>query len=177
MYEVGDKVVHPAHGAGVISAVEEKDVHDDFSRYYVIDLAAQEMRLMVPVRMAEEIGLRPVANAKETDEVFQILGSEAEALPDGFKERQAAIGSRLKEGDPESLARVVRDMAARSREKQYSPTEARLYDQARNMLSGEMALSLDEDVDATLERIDEVVVAAAEAAEAAAAEAAAKEEG
>lgn len=158
MYEVGDKVVHPAHGAGVISAVEVKDVHDDFNRYYVIDLAAQDMRLMVPVRMAEEIGLRPVASKKETDQVFEILGSEAEALPEGFKERQAAIGSRLKEGDPESLAKVVRDMAARSREKQYSPTEARLYDQARNMLSGEMALSLDSDVEATLARMDEVVL-------------------
>jgi CarD family transcriptional regulator len=155
MFEVGDKIVHPAHGAGVIVALEQKDLVDEFHRYYVIELAAQEMRLMVPVRMADEIGLRRVASREQAEGILAILGSGPEMLPDDFKERQALLLERLRIGDTESLARVVRDMAARSLEKSYSPTEARLYDQARAMLGGELALARDTAVDAALTAIDE----------------------
>ena len=66
MYKVGDKIVHPAHGAGVIAAIEQKDLLDEFNRYYVIELAAQDLRLMVPVRTAPDIGLRKVATKKHS---------------------------------------------------------------------------------------------------------------
>jgi CarD family transcriptional regulator len=157
MFKVGDKVVHPAHGAGVIAAVEQKDVLDDFNRYYVIDLAAQDMKLMVPVRMADEIGLRKVATKKGSREILGLVGSDPDELPDDFKKRQAEIHERLREGSAESLATVVRDMAHRSHSKMYSPTEARLFDQARTMLGGEIALALGMDVPKALERIDDLV--------------------
>jgi len=157
MFKVGDKVVHPSHGAGVIAAMEQKDVLDEFSRYYVIDLAAQQMRLMVPVRTADEIGLRSVASKKHTRDVIQILGGEADELPDDFKRRQAELHGRLREGSAESLARVVRDMAHRGQLKTYSPTEARLYEQARSMLAGEIALAQDKEIEDALEQIDDTV--------------------
>jgi CarD family transcriptional regulator len=157
MFKVGDKVVHPAHGAGIIAAVEKKDVLDDFNRYYIIDLAAQDMKLMVPVRTAEEIGLRRVATKKGSREILGIVSSEPEELPDDFKKRQAVIHERLREGSAESLATVVRDMAHRSHSKMYSPTEARLYEQARTMLGGELALALGMDVSKALDRIDKLV--------------------
>jgi CarD family transcriptional regulator len=166
MFKVGDKVVHPAHGAGVIAAVEQKDVLDDFNRYYVIDLAAQAMKLMVPVRTADEIGLRRVATKKGIKQILRILGGESNELPDDFKKRQAVIRDRLREGSAESLATVVRDMAHRGRAKTYSPTEARVYDQARGMLGGEMALALGIDVPTALERIDALVVTKSTEAEA-----------
>lgn len=157
MFEVGDKVVHPSRGAGTIAAVEQKDMLDDFNRYYVIDLAAEDMRLMVPVRMAEEIGLRRISGEKGSKAIIEVLASLADDLPDDFKARQAQLQERLKEGDPMTLAAVVRDMAARSLIKTYSPTESRLYDQARSMLSGELALARNTDVNAALGFIDEIV--------------------
>ena len=166
MYEVGDKIVHPAHGAGIIGAIEQSDVLDDFNRYYVIDLKAEVRRLMVPVRMAEEIGLRRIANAKGAKDIAKVLGSDAEALPDDFKARQSLIGEKLKEGDALILASVVRDMAARSLEKTYSPTEARLFEQARSMLSGELALVRDTELEEALGYIDSIVLAQEEEAEA-----------
>ncbi len=158
MFEVGDKVVHPTRGAGVIAAVEQKDMLDDFNRYYVIELAAEEMRLMIPVRMAQEIGLRKIAPKRDAKAITKMLESQAEDLPDDFKARQSHLHERLKEGDAESLAAVVRDMAARSLIKTYSPTELRLYEQARSMLAGELALARDTDVAAALEFIDEIVL-------------------
>ena len=160
MFEVGDKVVHPTRGAGIIAAIEQKEMLDDFNRYYVIDLAAEDMRLMVPVRMAEGIGLRKIAPVRDADTILRVLCSAAVPLPDDFKARQAHLQERLKEGDAESLAMVVRDMAARSFIKTYSPTESRLYEQARTMLSGELALARDTDVEAALNLIDETVAPA-----------------
>ena len=174
-FKVGDKVVHPAHGAGFIAAIEEKDVLDEFNRYYVINLAVQDLKVMVPVRTADEIGLRSVATQKVSRSIFKILAGAPEDLPDDFKKRQADIIGRLREGDAESLAFVVRDMAARSRKKTYSPTEARLFEQARTMLSGEIALSLNAEVEKTLERIDVAGQKAADEAAAVEEAAAAKE--
>jgi CarD family transcriptional regulator len=157
-FEVGDKIVHPAHGAGVIAAIEQSEVLDEFSRYYVIDLAAQDMRLMVPVRTAKEIGLRSVAGARKSKTVLKILEEDPEELPDDFKKRQALLTDRLRTGEAEELAAVVRDMAHRSQKKTYSPTEARLYEQARGMLAGEMALAQGKSVNDALEQIDALIV-------------------
>lgn len=153
-FDVGAKIVHPAHGAGVIVAIEQHDVVDEFSRYYIIELAAQEMRLMVPLRTAEDIGLRPVASKTRATKVMRRLKADAEPLPEDFKKRQSYLTGRLREGDAESLADVVRDMAYRSLEKTYSPTEARLFEQAKTMLAGELALAQGIEVDTALERID-----------------------
>lgn len=153
-FQAGDKVVHPYHGAGVIAAVEQSDLLDDFNRYYIIDLAIQEMRLMVPVRTAEEIGLRRVANADAWAAILEILEGEADELPGDFKARQAELHERMREGTAEALARIVRDMAFRGRDRTYSPTEQRLYEQARNMLGSELALARDTEVAQALAAID-----------------------
>jgi CarD family transcriptional regulator len=162
-FEVGDKIVHPSHGAGVISAIEQSDVVDEFSKYYVITLAAQDMRLMVPVSMAEEIGLRSVAGERRARELMKVLKTEPQPLPDDFKARQAYVSGRIREGQAEILAEVVRDMAQRSLEKTYSPTEARLYDQARSMLAGELALARGIELADAVAKIDELTLGRAKA--------------
>jgi CarD family transcriptional regulator len=143
MFSIGDKVVHPTHGAGIISALISQDFIDDDDRYYVIQLAGQERTLMVPVRSAESVGLRRVVSADEVAAILDVLASPPVELPNDFKQRQAILLDRLKDGDYLTVAEVVRDMAARSLEKSYSPTETRLYDRARSMLTSEIALAQD----------------------------------
>jgi CarD family transcriptional regulator len=155
-FAVGDKIVHPQHGAGVIAAIEQSEVLDEFNRYYVIELASADMRLMVPVTMAEEIGLRSVAGQRRARDLLRILKSSPEELPEDFKQRQAQVVGRIREGQAETLAEVVRDMAHRSLDHTYSPTEARLYDQARTMLAGELALAKGLELEDVLAQIDEL---------------------
>jgi len=150
-FVVGDRVFHPAHGAGVIIAIERPALHEDFNRYYAIQLVAPAMRVLVPVRTALAIGLRAVAAEAVAEAALELLGTPADALPDDFKARQAAIGDRLRTGDLDVLVTLVRDLAARGRERVFSPTEARLFEQARTMLSGELSLALD----AALDTIDQ----------------------
>ena len=164
MFKIGDKVVHPAHGAGVVAGIEQRDIVDDFDRYYVIDLAAQTMRLMVPVRMADDLGLRLVASAEGTREVLDVLAAVPDVLPDDFKARQTDLQVRMRVGSAVAVAEVVRDMASRLRHRPCSPTETRLYQQARTMLGGELALAQGTDLDEALTQIDGLVDRALSAA-------------
>lgn len=142
-FAVGDRVFHPAHGAGLVVAIERPELHEEFNRYYAIQLVAPPMRVLVPVRTAAAIGLRAVAIRSAAEAALETLASTADALPDDFKARQAAIGDRLRTGDLEILAMLVRDLAGRGRDRVFSPTEARLYEQARVMLCGELALAFE----------------------------------
>jgi CarD family transcriptional regulator len=154
MFEVGDKVVHPAHGAGVVSGIEEKELLDEFSRYYIIELAATEMKLMIPVKTAEEIGLRPVARPAEVVAIYETLGSEPRDLVNDFKKRQAILTAELKSGEILDVAKVVRDLYWRNEDSPLSPTESRQLEGAKEQLAGELSLAEDEDVEKAMARIE-----------------------
>lgn len=154
MFEVGDKVVHPAHGAGVIAAIEEKALVDEFTHYYVIQLAATDMKLMIPVSTAEAIGLRPVARAAQVDRIYKTLQSAPRDLINDFKKRQAILTEQLKSGDIIDVAEVVRDLYWRNEENPLSPTESRQLESARQQLASELSLAEDVDVEDSLARID-----------------------
>lgn len=154
MFRVGDKVVHPAHGAGMVAALDRRDLCGDVVRYYVIELANSGVRLYVPVDSAEAVGLRPVAGASEMREALEALAGRAHDLPAEFKRRQVELHERLRSGTAVEVAAVLRDMRARQRERSQSPTEARLFQQARVLLGSEVALYEGTDVEAALGRID-----------------------
>ena len=78
MFSVGDKVIHPAYGAGVIAEINEKQVGEQQCTYYIIELLTQPGTLMVPVDRAEVLGLRlPVEEPKE---VLTMLTSQPTML-------------------------------------------------------------------------------------------------
>ena len=82
MFDIGDKVVHPAHGAGTVIAIEEKNILDKANRYYVIDLVSQNgVMLMVPVTDARTIGLRQVIEEAAISRVFEVLNSPPNVYP------------------------------------------------------------------------------------------------
>ncbi len=154
MCEVGDKVVHPAHGAGVIAGIEEKALIDRFTHYYVIQLAATEMKLMIPIRTAEAIGLRPVARPAQVEAIYKTLQAMPRDLINDFKKRQAILTQQLKSGDIIEVAEVVRDLFWRNAESPLSPTESRQLEGAKQQLASELSLAEDIDVEACLARID-----------------------
>lgn len=164
MFEVGDKVVHPTHGAGVVASIEERQLVDEFHTYYVINLAASDMTLMVPVRTAEQIGLRPVARPAQVAAIYETLSSIPQELVNDFKQRQAALAEQLKSGDILDVARVVRDLHWRNAEHPLSPTESRQLDSAKQQLASELSLAEDIEVEKAMARIDALLQESAERA-------------
>ena len=72
MFNVGDKIVYPMHGAGVIDSIEEKDILGEKQAYYILKMPG-EVKVMVPTAKAEEIGVRNIIDKGSADKVIGIL--------------------------------------------------------------------------------------------------------
>jgi len=141
MFNVGDKVVHPTRGAGVVINIENKDIIDKFDKYYVIDMVTSDMKLMVPVKNAKKIGLRQAIERSKVLRVLNILRGYPDELPEDHRERQARIGEKLKSGDAIAIAKVVRNLYWRDQEKKLTTGDTRLFDRGKQFLIGELALA------------------------------------
>ncbi len=154
MFKVGDKVVHPTHGAGVVISIESKDIIDEFDKYYVIDMVASRMKLMVPVKNAEEIGLRRAIKRSRALRLLDILRGYPDELPDDYRERQARIAEKLKSGDAIAIAQVVRNLYWWDQQKKLSAGDTKLFDRAKQLLIGELALAEDIEAEAANKQLE-----------------------
>ena len=140
MFNIGDKVVHPTHGAGLVKGIKEQDLLEQYHRYYVIDLAVDDRILMIPVSKAEEIGLRSISQQAALSQVWNTLGATTETLPDDYKRRQEHIQEKLKTGDAIKVAEVIRDLSALKREDHLTSFDTKLLERAQQFLACEVAL-------------------------------------
>lgn len=153
MFNIGDKVVYPMHGAGVIEAIEEKEVLGERKRYYIMKLPIGEMRVMIPMSNVNDIGLRQIIDADGVHRVFQILQGEKSKMSHNWNRRYRANMEKIKSGDVFEVAEVVRNLAIRDREKGLSTGERKMLDNARQILISELVLAqnaTEEDVETTL---------------------------
>ncbi len=141
MFNVGDRVVYPMHGAGVIEAIEEKDVGGTTEKYYVIKLFMGEMKIMVPVSNVEMVGVREVIGKEEVTKVLDILKSESSAMSSNWNRRYRANMEKIKSGSIYEVAEVVRNLSLRDREKGLSTGERKMLENARQILLSELVLA------------------------------------
>ncbi|MDH4136370.1 MAG: hypothetical protein OEW09_06600, partial [Anaerolineae bacterium] len=138
--DVGDKVVHPAHGAGLVTGIKKQDLLEQYHRYYVIDLTVDDRTLMIPVSKAEEIGLRSISRQPALSQVWHTLDATAKTLPDDYRKRQERIQEKLKTGEAIKIAEVIRDLSALKREDQLTSFDTQLLERAQQFLACEVAL-------------------------------------
>jgi len=138
MFHEGDRVVHPNHGAGVVKGLEKADHSDDDREYYVVELYANRLTVMVPVNNASSIGLR-MADGQLVDEALEVLSRSPCELPNEFKSRQKELMDKLRSGDTRLIAEVCRDLSHRSRSGQLTSTDSRVLEQARSFVATELA--------------------------------------
>jgi CarD family transcriptional regulator len=156
-FRVGDKVVHPSHGAGVICGIETHAINANASdSYYVITLMSQgSRRVMVPVNNVMMIGLRSAMVRSKATEVLGILESRPAPCSNNFTERQSHLSQQLRSGDPKVWAELVRNLYYRGSKKKLSATDQEYYTRARDMLAGEIALAESCTIEAASKRIEE----------------------
>ncbi len=140
MFKLGDRVVYPMHGAGVIEAIEEKEVLGERQEYYILKLPLGEMRVMIPLANAESIGIRQVLSNDEMDHVLDVLKQEETAMPNNWNQRYRANLEKIRTGDLKSVAEVVRHLVRRDQEKGLSTGERKMLDTARQILLSEVVL-------------------------------------
>lgn len=140
VFGVGDSVVYPMHGAGVIEAIEEREVLGRRDQYYVMRLSVGDMRVMVPSSSAEDVGLRPVIEAGEVPAVYEVLRGEKTSMSQNWNRRYRANMEKLKTGDVFTVAEVVRNLGLRDREKGLSTGERRMLENAKQILCSELCI-------------------------------------
>lgn len=143
MFGIGDKVVYPMHGAGVIEAIEEREVLGEFRQYYVMHIPVGNMKVFIPLNNVDHLGIRQIISKAEIPKVFKILENESQLPTLAWNRRYRANLDRIKSGNIFSVAEVVRSLSQRDREKGLSAGEKKMYENASQILISELILAED----------------------------------
>lgn len=154
-FDVGDRVVHPHHGAGEVVSRQPRRIHGEVRDYLEIELAHASLRIMVPCDATVALGLRPIVDRRRVRRIVEVLESEPDAFDGNWSARQKDYRARLKAGDVLELAAVVRDLAAQAAESKLSNQEQELYKRSRLLLASELRYALDTDAEHAGAYIDE----------------------
>ena len=156
MLQVGDKVVYPMHGAGVISGIENCEILGEGKSYYVVQMPMGNMKVMIPIDNVDNVGLRDVISEAKVDEVRDVLEDKPERALGSWNKRFHANLDRMKSGDICDVAAVARNLILQDRQHKISSGERRLLDLAKQILVSELVFACDktpEEVEAWLEGI------------------------
>lgn len=157
MFNLGDKVVYPMHGAGIIETVEQKEILGEVKKYYVLKMPIGEMKLMIPVDNVNNIGLRNIIDENAVNKVYEILKQAAVINDSNWNKRYRDNMIKMKTGDIFEVAQVVRDLTYRDREKGLSTGEKKMLVSAKQMLVSEIALSTNMDGTGIQEYMDNII--------------------
>ncbi len=141
MFQPGDKIVHPMHGAGVVDSIVSKKVNGVTRDYYILKLPVGGMVVMIPTATSQTIGVRAVVDAKEADKVIAAIpGMEVDMTP-GWNQRYRENMVRLKSGDLMEVAAVVKGLSRRDEARGLSTGERKMLHTARQILLSELVMA------------------------------------
>ena len=139
MFQKGDTVVHPEHGAAVIQELREKEFLGEKRTYLVLRVAYGDLTLLIPVDSTEQVGLRQVVSKNEVKKVLKVLTEDESSMAANWSRRFKNNMEKLHSGDPYQEAEVHRNLANREREKGLSAGEKRMILKARQILISELS--------------------------------------
>ena len=164
-YSVGDKVMYPNRGVGIVTGVEQRELVDGFRQYYVIQIPSGGLTMHVPIEKTDDLGVRPVVSLSRLDRVLDVLSARPRRLPDGFKERQEGIHEKLRSGRAIQIAEGIRDLSWHEQRAYLTKRDKRQLAEGREFLADEIALATDSEV-TDVHEIIEAALAVALASEA-----------
>src|SRR5262249_18723730 len=138
-FKVGDKVVYPNHGVGVIERVAKKSIGDIVSSFYCLRILSTDSTVMVPVGNTSTVGLRKVLSRRQTNQVLKVLKDGEVATYDDWKGRFQANSEKMRTGDILAVAEVLKSLTVLSEVKPLSYRERKMLDRARFLLISELA--------------------------------------
>jgi CarD family transcriptional regulator len=157
LFNIGDKVVYPMHGAGIIEAIEEKEILGERQKYYVMRMPIGDMKVMVPLKNVENIGLREVIDDSTVDKVLERMKKRDVKDTLNWNRRYRANLDKMKSGDIYEVADVVRSLMVRDEEKGLSTGERKMLENAKQILISELALARDLDEATAFKLIDGIL--------------------
>lgn len=157
MLNIGDIVVYPMHGAGVIAAIEDNEVNGEKKSYYVLDMPMSSLKVMLPVDHLDKIGLRDVIGEEKVEEVRQVLEAKPDRMTGSWNKRFHANLDRMKSGDILDVAAVARNLSLQDRRRRISSGERRLMDLSRQILVSELTFVCKSTPEKMMDWLDEIL--------------------
>lgn len=157
MYHIGDKVVHPMHGAGVIDSIVQRKVNGEQKDYYMLNLSGGTMTVMIPTDNTAEIGVRPIISSSEATCVLCAMKSIRVDMTQNWNRRYRENMVRLKSGDLLEVAHVVKGLMMRDNERGLSTGERKMLHTAKQILISELVLAQELPYEAVEKHINEAL--------------------
>ena len=143
MFCVGDKIVHPMHGAGVIESIVDEKIGRDLVRFYVFRMPVSGLTLKIPTANSEMIGVRAVSSAETIERVLAELPKLSVDMTTNWNHRYRENMERIKSGDLLEVAGVIKALMHRDGERGLSTGERKMLHNARQILLSEVVLAED----------------------------------
>ena len=141
MFKVGDKIVYPMHGAGTIESIEEREVLGETQKYYVMKMPVGDIKVMVPTKNAEMIGVRDVIGNETAQGVLDVLSKNTTVVTSNWNKRYRDNMEKMKSGDIYEVAEVVRSLTFKQKEKGLATGEKKMLSNAKQILVSELVLA------------------------------------
>jgi CarD family transcriptional regulator len=160
LFEVGDKVVYPHHGAGTVVKRETREVLGEKREYLTIQILHNDMTVNVPCENADKVGLRKVIDEEMVELVTSALTGDGTTMPKNWNRRFKHNRDKMKTGDIFELAEVVRNLSLRDKDKGLSTGEKQMFVKAKKILASELMYAMEMEEDEAAVWLDEVLAAA-----------------
>lgn len=165
MFGIGDKIVYPLHGAGIVEGIEEKEILGQKKKYYVMRTFYGNMTVLIPMDNYEEIGVRAVIDTVEAKKVVEYFKNEPLYDDNNWNRRQRDNLDKIKSGNIYKVLDVLKDLMYRDRKKGLSTSERKVLGNARQIIISELVMSNfaeQEDVELILDTIVDNLINASE---------------
>ena len=140
MYLVGEKVVHPMHGAGIIEAITEEKLAGKRANYYVFRMPVGGLVLKIPTENCGSIGVRSLSTDEEIESVLQSIPDMDAEMTANWNHRYRENMQRIKSGDLMEVARVIKGLMWRDAQRGLSNGERKMLHTAKQILISEIVL-------------------------------------
>jgi CarD family transcriptional regulator len=140
-FHIGDKVVYPNHGVGVIEQISSRSVGPNVERFYLLHIKASSLKVMVPCQNAGSVGLRRVVRNGEIQKVLDLLSITDNGSNGDWKDRFKENSERMRTGSLIEVAGVLKSLIALHQAKPLSFREKKMLERARYLLVSELAMA------------------------------------
>ena len=156
-FKVGDKVIYPNHGVGIIEKIQSRTLSGEERTFYTLRILSTDSTVMVPVANTESVGLRKLLSKKDIEQIFSILKSEKVNVYGDWKGRFQENSDRMRTGEIGLVAEVLKGLTYLSQMKSLSYRERKMLDRARFLLISEIVEASRLPLDQVEKQVDEAL--------------------
>jgi CarD family transcriptional regulator len=141
VFHIGDKVVYPNHGVGIIEQISSRSIGTTMERFYLLKIAASSLKVMIPFSNVGNVGMRPVVRNGEVQKIVDYLSTGECINAADWKDRFKENSERMRTGSLSDVAMVLKSLLILAQAKSLSFREKKMLERARYLLVSEIAIS------------------------------------